>query len=190
MKRIFLLVIIVLHVSYIYAQSTPIGSCDKWNIVPYLYNDSISNQSEVCFWQNYWYERDTTTNLCFPDTLIVCLHLMPSAELWQVDTIEMKSCRVISNLYFKLGENADSYNPTALRSGCCHPDVLQPSTWRLLQRPSARAARTSSAQTIPNAGTAAKRPRNSCESYRRSPAFPADTSGYNRAAFLYALRRS
>ncbi len=110
MKRIFFLVIIVVHVSCIYAQSKASGSCDKWDIIPYLYNDSISKQSEVCFWQNYWYERDTSVNFYFPDTLIVCMHLVPSTELWEMDTLNMKSGRVISNLYFKLGESADSYN--------------------------------------------------------------------------------
>lgn len=110
MKHIFFLVIIALQVSNIYAQSKSIGSCDKWNITPYLYNDSISEQSEVCFWQNYWYEKDTSTSFYFPDTLIVCLHIVPSTELWEIDTLDMKSCRVISNLYFKLGESFNSYN--------------------------------------------------------------------------------
>lgn len=110
MKRIFLLAIIVLQVSTIYGQSESSGSCENWDIVPYLYNDSISEQSAVCFWKNYWYERDTTTNLCFPETLIVCLHLLPGTELWEKDTKEMESCRVVSNLYFKLGEKCDSYN--------------------------------------------------------------------------------
>jgi hypothetical protein len=38
------------------------------------------------------------------------MHLVPSTELWEMDTLNMKSGRVISNLYFKLGESADSYN--------------------------------------------------------------------------------
>lgn len=96
--------------SYIYAQSKSCGSCDKWNITPYLYNDSISKQSEVCFWQNYWYEQDSTYKFFFPDTLIVCLHLTPDIEIWDMDTLDKGSCRVISNLYFKLGECTDSYN--------------------------------------------------------------------------------
>lgn len=96
--------------SYIYAQSKSCGSCDKWNITPYLYNDSISKQSEVCFWQNYWYEQDSTYKFFFPDTLIACLHLTPDIELWDMDTLDKGSCRVISNLYFKLGECTGSYN--------------------------------------------------------------------------------
>lgn len=110
MKHIVVLVLMVLQMSYIYAQSISCGSCDKWNITPYLYNDSISKQSKVCFWQNYWYERDSITTFLFPDTLIACLHLTPGIELWDMDTLDKGTCRVISNLYFKLGEGTDSYN--------------------------------------------------------------------------------
>ena len=93
-----------------YAQYKPSSSCDKWDIIPYLYNDSISKQSEVCFWQNYWYEIDSTTNFYFPDTMIVCLHLVPSTELWEVDMPNFGAGRVLSTLHFKVGENTDSYN--------------------------------------------------------------------------------
>ena len=110
MKRIILLLTILFQSVCISAQSEPGGSCDKWNIIPYLYNDSISRQSEVCFWQNYWYEIDSTTNFYFPDTMIVCLHLVPSTELWEVDMSNPGAGRIISNLHLIIGENTDSYN--------------------------------------------------------------------------------
>ncbi len=87
------------------------GNCEDWDIVPYLYNDSVNPNTEVCLWKNYWYEPDTSDGPYFPDTLIVYLHLIPSQSLWGEKPIEkMDLYHIESTLYFVLGENIDSYN--------------------------------------------------------------------------------
>ena len=87
-----------------------VGNCEDWDIVPYLYNDSVSKQSEICLWKNYWYNTDGTTESFFPDTLVVCLHLVPNTVLWEKEVSGMGSFHVKSQLLFKLGESKDSYN--------------------------------------------------------------------------------
>lgn len=116
MKHIVVLVLMVLPMPFIDAQTESCASYNNWSITPHLYNDSISNQSKVCFWQNYWWvdccEGDSTTTFLFPDTLIACLQLIAGTELWEREMFaqDKGTCRVISNLYFKLGEGTNSYN--------------------------------------------------------------------------------
>ena len=96
-----------------------VGSCEDWDVVPYLYNDSVSKQSEICFWKNYWYGRDDTDKALFPDTLIVCMHLVPNTVLWEKEITGMGSYHITSQMLFKFGEKSDSYNLVNAR--CSRP---------------------------------------------------------------------
>ena len=108
-KFILLLFLYILSYNLIAQKNT--DGCDDWIIKPFLYNDSISTFSNVCFWDNYLYKTDTLDRNFFPDTLIICLHLIPSMTMWDNGFVDnMDSYRIESKLYFVTGESFDSYN--------------------------------------------------------------------------------
>lgn len=109
-KKFFILLFLYLLSYNLVAQKKADG-CDNWIVKPYLYNDSISTISNVCFWDNYLYKTDTMDRKFFPDTLIICLHLIPSMTLWENRSIDnMDSYNIESELFFVVGESFDCYN--------------------------------------------------------------------------------
>lgn len=85
--------------------------CKEWNIIPMLYNKTISDSTKVLYWQNYWYYRDNPSQF-IPDTLVIDFIVYSFLYYNELsDGAENDSIfNIIATFYYKYGEYEDSYN--------------------------------------------------------------------------------
>ena len=87
--------------------------CNYWYVEPLLYNNQISDTTQVEYWENYWYDKSGNDTKLIPDTLQIVLDLIPSlAILPEENLIETLNSKFLlkSTLVFKYGRFDKSYN--------------------------------------------------------------------------------
>jgi len=95
----------------IFSQNLKIEEpCVNWYITPILFNNVISDSTEVTHWENYWYYRSDNDSKLIPDSLQIRLLLSPSiAILPKADFIDA-SYNIKTMIKLKYGNYDDSYN--------------------------------------------------------------------------------
>ncbi len=85
--------------------------CKEWNIIPMLYNNTISDSTQILYWQNYWYYRDNPS-LFIPDTLIIdfIVHPFLYSNGFSSGAENDSIFNILATFYYKYGEYEDSYN--------------------------------------------------------------------------------
>lgn len=84
--------------------------CSKWRIIPVLYNNYISDTTQVDYWENYWYYKSDINPKFIPDTLIIELNLSPSMSIIGQEKVASEICYIKSTLNFKYGLHDNSNN--------------------------------------------------------------------------------
>jgi hypothetical protein len=87
--------------------------CNYWYIEPLLYNNHVSDTTQVDHWENYWHDKSGNESKLIPDTLQIVLDLIPSMAILPkenfIDNLNSRF-KLKSTLVFKYGRFDRSYN--------------------------------------------------------------------------------
>lgn len=85
-------------------------SCEDWYVKTYLYNNYISDSTQIRYWENYWDTTSGNKNKLIPDSLAIVLDFIPSLSILapQADVPDSKYY-VKTILKYKYSKHDDSY---------------------------------------------------------------------------------